>query len=164
LLEDNPDPRRPTARTFLIALREGLPNPSADEPIWKDVVTGTSLRFRLNYRDSREVKDVVVALDFGDPVTLALDRRRLCFRLSEQPVTSAKLREQDARRPEPKTPLIYLHGYEDPDTGTETIGSRLPPIAMTEHRIATAWQSAKTTGYFDPAVFPKHYRLTSFPA
>lgn len=121
---------------------------------WQDTVPGTSLTFRLNYRGSVAVKDVVVPVDFGQPVAQALGGRKLYFRLSDQPLAFTWLTEQDRQRPENKTPLIYLHGYEDPDTGLETIGTRLPPIALTRQRISEAWRTAKATGYFDPAVFP----------
>lgn len=30
----------------------------------------------------------------------------------------------------------------------------MPPFALTRQRIAAAWQTARSTGYFDPAVFP----------
>ncbi|GAA4624497.1 hypothetical protein GCM10023196_024870 [Actinoallomurus vinaceus] len=119
-----------------------------------DQVHGNSLTFRLNYRGSGNVKDVVVPIDFGQPVVQALAGRHLYFRLTDQPLAFTSLAEQDRLRPEPKTPLIYLHGYEDPDTGVETIGTRLPPIALTRERIAAAWQTAKSTGYFDPVIFP----------
>jgi hypothetical protein len=144
-----PDPRNPTARSFILVLHEGHGDPDA-----KQLVFGTSLTFRFNYRDSRNVKDVVLPLEFGEELVTVLNRRRLCFRLSDQPLASTRLPALDRRRPEPKTPLIYLHGYEDVDTGSETIGSRLPPIAMTKQRITAAWQTAKATGYFDPGVFP----------
>jgi hypothetical protein len=120
----------------------------------QELVHGTSLTFRLNYQGSSNVKDVVVPIDFSQPVAQALNKRRLYFRLTEQPLALTKLAAQDRERPTPSTPLIYLHGYEDPDTGLETIGTRLPPIALTRQRIITAWQTAKATGYFDPAVFP----------
>ena len=117
-------------------------------------VAGTSLTFRLNYQGSVAVKDVVIPIDFGDPVPQALSGRRLYFSLSDQPLAFTWLTQQDRLRPDTKTPLIYLHGYQDPDTGLETIGTRLPPIALTHKRISTAWQTVKATGYFDPAVFP----------
>ncbi|WP_182874994.1 hypothetical protein [Microbispora sp. H10670] len=156
-LADNfADPRNPDARSFLIVLREGEPNPGtkADEPVWSERVHGNSLTFRFNYTGSREVPDVVLPLEFGAPVVQLLDRRRLCFRLKSQSATSTLLAQRDQDRSPSASPLIYLHGYEDPDTGAETIGTRLPPIALTHERIAAAWQTAKTTGYFDPTVFP----------
>jgi hypothetical protein len=117
-------------------------------------ISGTSLTFRLNYTGSVAVKDVVIPIDFGEPVPQALNGRTIYFKLSDQPLAFTALTQQDRRRPENKTPLIYLHGYEDPDTGLETIGTRLPPVALTRKRISDAWQTVKTTGYFDPAVFP----------
>jgi hypothetical protein len=151
-----PDPRNPSARSLAFTLKE-LADPTGpgdgDGP-WRVLVSGTSLTFRFNYRDSRNVRDVIVPLDFGQPLVDALNKRRLCFHLRKQPVTSTKLAQDDRRRPEPKTPLIYLHGYEDPDTGYETPGTRVPPVALTRERIAAAWQTAKATGYFDPQVFP----------
>ncbi|MEZ0074759.1 hypothetical protein [Planotetraspora sp. GP83] len=140
---------------FGITLRD-LPedSPGDGQGPWRELVHGSSLTFRFNYRGSENVRDVVVPLDFGGPLITALDRRKLCFRLTNQPVTSTRLAAQDRRRPEPKSPLIYLHGYEDPDTGYETPGTRVPPIALTRERIAAAWKNAKATGYFDPAVFP----------
>lgn len=30
----------------------------------------------------------------------------------------------------------------------------MPPIALTPERIGAAWRTAKSTGWFDPAVFP----------
>ncbi|TYB47095.1 hypothetical protein [Microbispora triticiradicis] len=156
-LADNfADPRNPDARSLLIVLREGEPNPGtkADEPVWTERVRGNSLTFRFNYTGSREVPDVVLPLELGAPVVQLLDRRRLCFRLKSQPATSTLLAQRDRDRLPSASPLIYLHGYEDPDTGAETIGTRLPPIALTHERIAAAWQTAKTTGYFDPTVFP----------
>ncbi len=156
-LADNfADPRNPDARSFLIVLREGEPNPGtkADEPVWSERVHGNSLTFRFNYTGSREVPDVVLPLELGAPVVQLLDRRRLCFRLKSQSATSTLLAQRDQDRSPSASPLIYLHGYEDPDTGAETIGTRLPPIALTHERIAAAWQTAKTTGYFDPTVFP----------
>ncbi|WP_433185362.1 hypothetical protein [Actinoallomurus sp. CA-150999] len=148
-----PDTRNPGARSLGITLRQ-LQDGGNDNGPWTDLVHGNSLTFRFNYTGSQQVKDVVVPLDFDQPLTEALDKRRLCFRLREQPVTSTSLRGLDEDRPEPRTPLIYLHGYEDPDTGHETPGTRVPPFALTRQRISTAWQTAKTTGYFDPAVFP----------
>jgi hypothetical protein len=122
---------------------------------WRDAIAGTSLTFRLNYQGSVAVKDVVVPIDFGEhSVAEALAGRRIYFKMSEQPLAFTSLAAQDRSRPADKTPLIYLHGYEDPDTGLETIGTRLPPIALTPKAITTAWQTAKTTGYFDPAIFP----------
>jgi hypothetical protein len=156
LFDGLPDPRDPSARSLLIVLKELVDphGPGDGEGPWRVLVPGTSLTFRFNYRDSRNVRDVVVPLDFGQPLADALNKRRLCFRLREQPVTSTRPAQEDRRRPEPKTPLIYLHGYEDPDTGYETPGTRVPPVALTRERIAAAWQTAKATGYFDPQVFP----------
>lgn len=117
-------------------------------------VPGTSLTFRLNYQGSAAVKDVVIPIDFGQPVAQALSGRKLYFRLSDQPLAFTWLTVQDRQRPEKKTPLIYLHGYEDPDTGQETIGTRVPPVALTAETITAAWQNVRTTGYFDTAIFP----------
>ncbi|HEU5029128.1 MAG TPA: hypothetical protein VFV01_29750 [Spirillospora sp.] len=120
----------------------------------RDTLPGTSLTFRINYQGSQEVNDVVVPIDFGRPVAEALGGRKLYFKLSEQPTAFTDLAARDRLRSPKKTPLIYLHGYEDPDTGQETIGTRLPPIALTRDRIAAAWNTGKATGVFDPAVFP----------
>ncbi|MCW2914107.1 MAG: hypothetical protein JWN52_2175 [Actinomycetia bacterium] len=156
LFDNFPDPRNSTAKSFGIVLRElqDPTSPQGDSGPWVELVHGTSLTFRFNYQDSSNVKDVVVPLDFGVPVAEALDKRRLCFRLRNQPLASTRLAAQDRLRPDSKSPLMYLHGYEDPDTGYETAGTRVPPIALTRQRIAASWQTAKTTGYFDPAVFP----------
>jgi hypothetical protein len=151
-----PDGSNPEAKSTGITLSEleNPADPSDQNGPRVDVVSGTSLTFRLNYRDSVNVADVVVALQLGEPVSRALNKRRLCFRLSSRPIASTALVEQDRLRPEPKTPLIYLHAYEDPDTGAETIGTRLPPMALTHDRIAAAWETAMATGHFDPAMFP----------
>jgi hypothetical protein len=74
-----PDPRNPTARTFMLTLHQGHGDPDA-----KQLVFGTSLTFRFNYRDSRNVKDVVLPLEFEEPLVTALNKRRLCFRLSQR--------------------------------------------------------------------------------
>lgn len=154
--EGLPDIRNATAKSYMFVmrtLRDGA-NDDTDPANWNPMVTGNSLTFRLNYTGSANVPDVVVPLDFDGPVSEALDKRRICFRLGEQPVTSTGLRAADEERPEPRTPLIYLHGYQDPDTGQETPGTRIPPFALTRQRIAAAWRDAKATGHFDPAVFP----------
>lgn len=91
--------------------------------IWQDLVQGTSLTFRLNYRGSVGVKDVVVPVDFGEPVAQALAGRRVYFQVSEQPLAFTSLAVQDRQRSRDETPLIYLHGYQDPDSGLETIGT-----------------------------------------
>ncbi|MFC6084259.1 hypothetical protein [Sphaerisporangium aureirubrum] len=148
------DPRNPAARSFMLILRAGEPDPTSDRLVWTEQVPGDSLMLRLNYEGSVGVKDVVIRLEFGEPVSRALNKQRLCFRLKRRPVTSTDLRARDEERPKERTPLIYLHGYEDPDTGQETIGDRLPPFALTHQRVARAWPAARDTGYFDPAVFP----------
>jgi hypothetical protein len=145
----NANPDNLTTRSFFLLLREIPEYPAPEAPL-----AGTSLTFRFNYGDSRNVKDVVLPLEFDEQLGTVLSRRRLCFRLSDQPLASTRLPALDRRRPEPKTPLVYLHGYEDVDTGYETIGDRLPPIAMTRQRIGAAWRTATATGYFDPGVFP----------
>ncbi|MFI6992841.1 hypothetical protein [Nonomuraea wenchangensis] len=156
LFDQVPDRRNPGAKSLLMTLRETLPgDPPLDVPHFgRTLVEGTSLTLRVNYAGSGNVKDVVLRIEFGEQVALAMDRRRLCVRAALQPVTSTALRAADEARPQPRTPLIYLHGYEDPDTGAETIGGRLPPIALTRERITQAWQNARTSGFFDPAVFP----------
>ncbi|MGW1501413.1 hypothetical protein ACWCQW_23045 [Streptomyces mirabilis] len=129
-------------------------------PIPLDRLSGTSMTFRFNYRNSVNVRDLVLTLDFGDPLVVALNRRRIAFRLARRPVSDTGLRRRERDRPTsaaapgPSTPLLYLHGYEDPDTGYETPATRVPPVALTPQRIGAAWQTAKATGYFDPAVFP----------
>ncbi|MEO3813073.1 hypothetical protein ABGB17_29070 [Sphaerisporangium sp. B11E5] len=149
---DAEDPK--ATQRFLLALSSVGPDPDHVNGPPVEFVTGDSLTLRFNYRDSVNVKDVVLRLELGEPVTKALDNRRLCVRLKRRPVTGTDLRAQEEERQEPRTPLISLHGYEDPDTGHETVGERLPPFALTHSRVTEAWQTARTTGYFDPAVFP----------
>lgn len=129
-------------------------------PLPLDRFPGSSLTFRFNYRNSVNVKDLVLTLDFEDALVVALNRRSIYFTLARRPVADTGLMRQERDRPVPatapgpSTPLLYLHGYEDPDTGFETPATRVPPMALTPQRIAAAWQTAKSTGYFDPAVFP----------
>jgi hypothetical protein len=125
-------------------------------PLTLDRFPGTSLTFRFNYRNSVNVRDLILTLDFGDALVVALNRRSINFTLAQRPVADTTLnrRERDLPATDADTPLLYLHGYEDPDSGYETPITRVPPIALTPERIGAAWRTAKSTGWFDPAVFP----------
>ncbi|MGI5291137.1 hypothetical protein ACQEVF_48580 [Nonomuraea polychroma] len=105
-------------------------------PCALSLLPGGTLTARLNRQDSG-LPDVVVPLAFPGGVAAALDRQRIQFTWSEQPLT-----------PE-------LAGG-DPAAGM-LLGAAHPgkrASELTEQEIAEKFRLARETAYFDPAVFP----------
>ncbi|MFG2007279.1 hypothetical protein ACGFNU_49830 [Spirillospora sp. NPDC048911] len=148
-----PDAPGTNTRSLILKALQNPEGPDTDGP-WIIMFPGTSITLRFNYVGSAGVKDVVLPLELGGPVADLLNKRRLYIKLEERPLADTRLTARDRDRTGEKTPLIYLHGYEDPDTGHETIGTRLPPFALTRERIGSAWKAVQETGHFSPAIFP----------
>jgi hypothetical protein len=93
---------------LLVSLKQQVQVNPDGTAAWQDAISGTALTFRLNYRGSVAVKDVVVPIDFGQPVARALGGRKLYFKLTEQPLAFTSLAAQDRQRPEDKTPASSI--------------------------------------------------------
>ncbi|GAA2410415.1 hypothetical protein GCM10010404_80490 [Nonomuraea africana] len=99
-------------------------------------VPGSTLTARLNYQGS-ELPDVVVPLAFPGSLASALNRQRLHFVWSHQPVA------------------LDPSGFEP--QGDELVGAASPgrrASELTAEEIADKFRLAQDTAYFDPAVFP----------
>ncbi|MCO6003967.1 hypothetical protein NE236_03150 [Actinoallomurus purpureus] len=95
-IDPEPMPDRPPGQGFRILLR-GVGQAGTSPGTCP--VHGTSLTFRFTYRDGSGVRDVILPLEYGEPVARALSGRHLFFQLRRHPVTSTGLRTEEQDRP-----------------------------------------------------------------
>jgi hypothetical protein len=102
-IDPEPMPDRPPGQDFRILLR-GVGQAGISPGTCP--VHGTSLTFRFTYRDGSGARDVILPLEFGEPVARALSGRHLFFQLRRHPVTLTGPHAGEQDRPPTAAPPV----------------------------------------------------------